>query len=268
MKIPSIHPVVSAVVVLSLTSGCGLLGIGGGGGGLLGGIGGPKVPPVYGPYSVGDVVKIGLGEREMRIQTSIEVPPDHGTSGCSIRGHGGNFDGAAAQMTKAFADLKKIGAGAGCGFKITGYVVPNSSDNLKWKTGGSAEVFADVGGKDADARITGANGCFKALREYLLGQAKYDTATESGFEVKCSDESWSVEKDLDKHRDTLVKQADDRLKAVEKASSKMWDHADVQCTSAGMVTVSSSNSHSVLLQLEMLCPVSPAETNAGHQVGK
>ena len=268
MKNPTVHPVVFAVVVLTLSSSCGLLGIGGGSGGLLGGIGGPKVPPIYGPYSVGDLVKIGLGEREMRIQTSIEIPPDHGTVGCSIRGHGSNFDGAASQMTKAFADLKKIGATAGCGFKITGYVVPNSSDNLKWKTGGSAEIFADVGGQDPDARITRANGCFKALREYVLAQAKYDTATESGFEVKSGDESWSVEKDLEKHRDTLVKQADDRLKAVQKADAKMWDHADMQCTSAGIVTVSSSNSHGVILQLEMICPVSPAETDKGHQVSK
>ena len=268
MKIPSLHPVVSAVVVLSLTSGCSLLGMGGGGGGLLGGIGGPKVPPVYGPYAVGDIVKIGLGEREMKIQTSIEVPPDHGTVGCSIRAHGGTFDAAAAQMTKAYADLKKIGATAGCGYKLTSYVVPNSSDNLKWKAGGSAEIFADVGGQDADARITRANGCFKALREYVLAQAKYDTATAEGFEVKSGDESWSVEKDLEKHRDTLVKQADDRLKAVEKASAKMWDHADMQCTSAGVLMVASSNSHFVTLQLEMLCPVSPAETDKGHQVGK
>ncbi len=268
MKIPSFHPVVSAVVVLLMTSGCGLLG---GGGGLLsgGGLGGPRVPPVYGPYAVGDLVKIGLGEREMKIQTSIEVAPDHGTIGCSIKGHGGNFDGAAAQLTKAFADLKKIGATAGCGFKISGYTAPSSKDNLKWYTGGSAEIFADVGGQDADARITRANGCFKALREYLLAQPKYDPGAQAeGFEIKGGDESWSVEKDLDKHRDTLVKQADDRLKAVEKASSKMWDHADMQCTSAGIVTIASSNSHFVTLQLEMICPVSPAETNAGHQVAK
>jgi hypothetical protein len=40
----------------------------------------------------------------------------------------------------------------------------------------------------------------------------------------------------------------------------MWDHADVQCTSAGIITVAASSSHWVTLQLEMICPVSPAET--------
>lgn len=244
-------------------SGCSLLG-----GALpgVGGIGGPKVPPVYGPYAVrGDLIAIGLGDRETRIQTSLDVPPDRGTIHIGIQGHGSNYDSAAAQMQNVFADLKKIGSTGGCGFRISSYVPPNSSDNLKWFTGGSAEIWADVTGKDQDARITQANTCFKALREYLMGRPKYDKGTESGADVTQGSigvlEVWSVEK-LDKYRDELVTLANERLKAVEKANSKMWDHADMQCTSSGIVTVAQSSSHSVTLQLEMLCPVSPAETGS------
>ena len=87
--------VVSLAVVVALTSSCGLLG--GGGLGLPGGIGGPKVPPVYGPYEVkgGDLIKIGLGEREVKIQNSIEVPPDRGTVNVRVNAHGSSFDSAA-----------------------------------------------------------------------------------------------------------------------------------------------------------------------------
>ncbi|MCC6808616.1 MAG: hypothetical protein IT381_14425 [Deltaproteobacteria bacterium] len=70
---------------------------------------------------------------------------------------------------------------------------------------------------------------------------------------------WSVES-LDKHREALVTQANERFKHVQKADARLWDHADVQCTSSGVVTVAESSSHGVVLQLEMLCPVSPAET--------
>ena len=252
-----------SLFLLTFSSGCSLLG-GGGGGGLLGGIGGPKVPPVYGPYDVSSGISIGRGERELRIQTSIDVPPDRGTIAVRINAHGGTYDSAAAQMTTAFADLKKIGATGGCGYKINHYSAPNSKDNIKWKTSGSAEVWADVAGKDPDARITQANTCFKALREHVLGLPKYDNNSESGFEMSSGallgpDEVWSVE-NLDKHRDALVTQANERLKAVQKADAKMWDHVDVQCTSVGVVQVASSNSHFVTLQLEMVCPVSAAET--------
>lgn len=256
--------VVSSLVFASI-SGCGLFG--GGGGLLSGGLGGPRVPPVYAPPSVGDLVKVGLGERENVLQNSIQVPPDRGTANIRINAHGSSFDSAAAQMQKAFADLKKIGQTAGCGFQINHYVVPSSSDNLKWFTGGNVDVWADVTGKDPDARITQANTCFKPLREYILTLPKYDKGTESGFEMKDSSEVWSVEK-LDKHRDELMKLANDRMKQVESANSKMWDHADVQCTSVGEIQVASSSSHHVTLVLEMICPVSPAETNVGHQVGK
>jgi hypothetical protein len=266
-----LRQLVVSLAVLALTPACGLLG--GGGLGLPGGIGGPKVPPVYGPYEVkgGDLIKIGLGEREVKIQNSIEVPPDRGTVNVRINAHGSSFDSAAAQMQKAFADLKKIGQTAGCGFKINHYIVPGSSDNLKWFTGGNVDVWAEVTGKDPDARITQANTCFKPLREYVLGLPKYDKGTESGYEMKEAilgpSEVWSVEK-LEPHRDALVKLANDRMKAVESASSKLWDHADVQCTSVGEIVVANSSSHGVTLTLEMLCPVSPAETNVGHQVNK
>jgi hypothetical protein len=240
----------------------------GGAGGLLPiGPSGPKVPPVYGPYEIkGDLIKLGLGDREMRLQTSIEVPPDRGTIPLRINAYGNTFDSAAEEMQKAFTDLKKIGSTAGCGFKIGNYDVPNSSDKVKWKTGGSAEVFADVAGLDPDARITRANLCFKALREYILGLPKYDGKPAAAFEVLPPwigpAEIWSVE-NLDKHRDALVTQANERLKAVQKADAKMWDHGDMQCTSAGVVTVVQSSSHAVTLQLEMLCPVSTAEAGSG-----
>ncbi len=260
--------VVSSLVLAFLSS-CSLLG--GGGGLLSGGIGGPRVPPVYVPPGVGDIVKVGLGDRENTLQNSIQVPPERGTVNVRINAHGSSFDSAAAQMQKAFADLKKIGQTAGCGFQINHYVVPGSSDNLKWFTGGNVDVWADVTGKDPDARITQANTCFKPLREYILQLPKYDKGTESGFEMKEAalgpSEVWSVEK-LDKHRDELVKQANDRMKQVESANSKLWDHGDVQCTSVGEVQVASSSSHHITLTLEMVCPVSPAETAVGHQVGK
>jgi len=240
---------------------------------MPGGLGGPKVPPVYGPYEVkGDLIKINLGDREMRIQTSIEVPPDRGTVGLGIKAHAGSFDAAAEQMTKAFADLKKIGATPNCGFKIGHYNVPTvNSDKKVWKTGGSAEIFVDVAGQDPDARITRANGCFKALREYIAGLPKYDSGSPAGFDVSENffgpNETWSVET-LEKHRDALVTQANERLKSVSKADAKMWDHADMQCTSAGVITVVSSSSHAVTLQLEMLCPVSPAETGSAPGKGR
>ncbi len=254
-----------------LAPGCGLLG--GSLPGIGGGIGGPRVPPVYGPYEApGPIIKIGLGEHELKIQSSIDVVPDRGTENIRINAHGNSFDSAAEQMHKAFADLKKIGGTSGCGFRINNYVVPNSGDNKKWSTGGNADIWADVTGKDPDARITTANTCFKALREYILGLPKYDPGAQpEGFEMLGPalgpDIVWSVE-NVEKHREALVKLADDRLKAVQKADAKMWDHADMQCTSAGMVQVANSTSHFVTLQLEMLCPVSPAETDKGHQVGK
>lgn len=258
---------IAAVAVVLLAPGCGLLG------GAIPGLGGggPKVPPVYGPYEAknpGELVKIGLGvgDREIHIQSSIDVPPDRGVVPLRINAHGSSFDSAASQMTKVFADLKKIGSTSGCGFKITNYWVPNSSDNKKWTTGGGAEVYAEVTGKDPDQRIVVANTCFKALREYILGLPKYNTGDESGYEVLPPSigpsEIWSVES-LEKHRDALVAQANDRLKQVQKADAKMWDHADMQCTSAGMVTVASSSSHWVTLQLEMLCPVAVSEVGSG-----
>ena len=262
---------VVSFAVLSISSSCSLLG--GGGLGLPGGIGGPKVPPVYGPYEVkgGDLIKIGLGEREVNMQNSIQVPPERGTVNVRINAHGSSFDSAAAQMQKAFADLKKIGQTAGCGFQINHYVVPGSSDNLKWFTGGNVDIWADVTGKDPDARITQANTCFKPLREYILGLPKYDKGTESGYEMKEAmlgpSEVWSVEK-IAPHRDELIRQANDRLKSVEGATSKLWDHADVQCTSVGEVQVANSSSHHLTLVLEMLCPVAPAETFVGHQITK
>ena len=69
---------------------------------------------------------------------------------------------------------------------------------------------------------------------------------------------WSVQA-LDKHRDALVTQADARLKAVEKASAKAWDHADTQCTSGGVVEVAAVSSHFITLTLEMNCPVAAPE---------
>ncbi len=250
----------SLLFVIS-SSGCSLLG---GGGGLLSSVGGIGGPKVYGQYDNSSGNPIGRGERELRIQTAIEVPPDRGTTGVAINAHGGTFDSAAAQMQTAFADLKKIGGNPGCGFKIINYMVPNSKDNLKWKTGGAAEIFVDTAGKDPDARFAAANTCFKALREYILALPKYDSNTESGFEMSAGaavgpDIVWSVEP-MEKHREALVKQANDRLKAVQSADAKMWDHIDVQCTSAGVVQVAAANSHFVTLQLEMVCPVSAAET--------
>lgn len=257
---------VACVAFVSMLSGCGLFG---GAGPGLGSIGksGPTVPPVYGPYEVGDIVKINLGERERRIQTSIEVPPERGTVAVAIRAHGSNFDSAANQMATAFSDLKKIGANSGCGFKIGHYEVPDSSDNVKWKSAGVAEIHADVTGLDPEARLQRANSCFKPLREYILSRPKYDTGTNEGFEVKQTSgigpmEVWSVES-VDKHRDQLVTQANERLKSVQKADAKMWDHADLQCTSGGVIQVASSSSHAVTLQLEMLCVASPAETSSG-----
>jgi hypothetical protein len=259
----------SLLFVIS-SSGCGLLG---GGGGLLpsvgGGIGGPKV---YGQYDNSSGISIGRGERELKIQTAIEVTPDRGTTPVSINAHGGTFDSAAAQMQTAFADLKKIGGTPGCGFKVVNYAVPNSKDNLKWKTGGNAEIFVDTAGKDPDARFAAANTCFKALREYILALPKYDSNTESGFEMSAGqsvgpDIIWSVEP-MEKHRDALVTQANERLKAVQKADAKMWDHVDVQCTSAGVVQVASANSHFVTLQLEMVCPVSAAEALSRVKTGQ
>lgn len=250
--------------VMVLSGGCGLMG---GGGGLMpSGVGGPKVPPVYGPYEVkGDFIKIGLGDREMRLQTTLDVPPDRGTVPVGIRAHGASFDAAAEQMNKAFADLKKIGGNTNCGFTIGHYAVPTTSDKI-WKSGGAGAVTVDVAGQDPDNRISRANVCFKALREYIKAQPKYDTGTPAGFEISEAtfgpNEIWSVES-LEKHRDALVTLANERLKAVSKADAKMWDHADMQCTSAGVIQVISSNSHSVTLGLEMLCPVSPAETSSG-----
>ncbi len=261
MTLSKLHQLTFGVLFVTFSSGCSLLG---GGGGLLPSVGGVGLGgKTYGQYDNSTGIAIGRGERELKIQTSIEVTPDRGTIPVGINAHGGTFDSAAAQMTTAFADLKKIGATPGCGFKIVNYGVPNSKDNLKWKTGGSAEIFVDTTGKDPDARFAAANTCFKALREYILALPKYDSNTESGFEMSQGqsvgpDIIWSVEV-LEKHRDALVTQANDRLKAVQKADAKMWDHADVQCTSAGVIQVAQVNSHFVTLQLEMVCPVSAAE---------
>lgn len=246
-----------AIVVLS--SGCSLLG----GGGLLPSVGGSIGGPKYGPYDVTSGVPIGRGKTELKIQTSIDVPPERGSIAIGINAHGGTYDAAAAQMTTAFADLKKIGTTSGCGWKVGHYDPPFSKDNLKWKTGGSAEIWADTTGLDADARFARINVCYKALREYVIALPKYDTNTAEGFEVSAGaalgpDIVWSVQA-LDKHRDTLVTQADARLKAVEKASAKAWDHADTQCTSGGVVEVASVSSHFITLTLEMNCPVAAPE---------
>lgn len=252
---------VKLVCAAMALTGCGMMG---GGGGLLpGGIGGPRVPPLYGPYEVrGDLIKIGLGDREMKAQVAIEVPPDKAYAPIDISARGPNFDAAAAQVKKAMDDFKKIGTTAGCGFKVTGYVPPNSGDNKEWKGAGSVEVWADLAGQDPEARITRINTCFKALHEYIIGLPKDDGKAPEFFSVDRPSIfpaiAYTVE-NLEKHRDTLVKQADDRLAAVAKAGAKMWDHADMQCTSAGVITVASANSHSVTLQLEMYCPVSTAE---------
>src|SRR5690242_9946131 len=86
---------------------------------------GASVPPIYGPYKlVGEpLIKLPgddpVGRRELRIQTSIEVPPDRGTIGVQILAHGGTFDAAAGQMRKAFDDLKKAAsADKSCSAKI------------------------------------------------------------------------------------------------------------------------------------------------------
>jgi hypothetical protein len=262
MTLTNLRRSVLSLFVIALAPGCSLLG--GGALGLPGGIGGPKIPPVYGPYEVkGDLIKIGLGDRELHIQTALDVPPERGTINLRINAHGNSYDSAAEQVHKAFTDLKKIGSSPGCGFKINHYQTPDSGDNKKWQASGNADVWVDVKDADPEARITKANACFKALREYILGLPKYDPGAQpEGFEVLqpiLGREVWSVES-LEKHRDALVKLADDRLKAVQKADAKMWDHADVQCTSAGIIQVASSSSHWVTLQLEMICPVSPAET--------
>ena len=255
------------IVGLVIILGCGC-GMAGGAGGLMpSGLGGPRVPPLYGPYEVkGDLIKFNLGDRELRLQTAIEVPPDRGTIGLRINAYGNSYDAAADQVAKAFADLKKIGSTAGCGFKIGHYNPPDSSDNKKWEASGAASVWVDVAGQDPDQNIARANTCFKALREYRLGLPKYDGKAPANFEVLPPvlppDIVWSVE-NLDKHREALVTQANERLKAVAKADAKMWDHADMQCTSAGVVMVAQSSSHSVTLQLEMYCPVSTAETGSG-----
>src|SRR5438128_10670747 len=96
---------VVSFAVLSISSSCSLLG--GGGLGLPGGLGGRRVPPVYGPYEVkgGDLIKIGLGEREVNMQNSIQVPPERGTVNVRINAHGSSFDSAAAQTQAAFATL-------------------------------------------------------------------------------------------------------------------------------------------------------------------
>jgi hypothetical protein len=261
MTLTNLRRSVLSLFIAVLAPGCGLVGAAGALGG--GALGGPKIPPVYGPYEVkGDLIKIGLGDRELHIQTAIDVPPERGTINLRINAHGNSYDSAAEQVHKAFTDLKKIGSSPGCGFKINHYVTPDSSDNKKWLTSGNADFWVDVTGQDPEARITRTNACFKALREYILGLPKYDQGQPEGFEVLqpiIGREVWSVE-NVDKHRETLVKMADERLKTVAKAEAKMWDHADVQCTSAGIVTVASSSSHWVTLQLEMICPVSPAET--------
>jgi len=223
---------------------------------------------VYGPYGVVNKPLIELpswdtaGRRELKLQTSIEVQPDRGTIPLLITAYGASFDSAAGQVRKAYDDLKKIGTKEGCGFLITHYAPPQKVGE-KWRGGGSAEVYTDVAGQDADGRINRANGCFKGLREYLAAQPKDDGKATEAFTVTPPllppFERWSVEV-LDKHRDALITQANERFKQVQKADARLWDHADVQCTSAGVVTVSEANSHGVTLQLEMLCPVSMAET--------
>lgn len=241
-----------------------------GGGGGLGGIGGApgRLPPQYGPYKVvpEPLIKLPIadptGLHELKVQTSIEVPPDRGTIPVTIIAHGSTYDSAAGQIRKAFDDLKKIGSAGGCSFKI-GHYVPPMKVGEKWRGGGQASISAEVSGQDADKRIETANVCFKGLREYIAALPKYEQKLESAFDVVPPVlppfEMWTVES-FEKHRDALVTQANERLKAVQKADAKMWDHADVQCSSAGVITVAESSSHSVTLQLEMVCPVSIAET--------
>ncbi len=264
MTLTKLRSSLVVLLVVSLTPACGLLG---GGGGLIpDGVGGSRTP-FYGPYPVqGDLIAIGLGDRELRLQTSLEVPPDRGAVRVSIHARGNTFDLASQQIDKAYADLKKIGTASGCGYKLTGYKVPNSSDNKKWEASGTVEIHADVAGLDAEARVKRANQCFKPLREYVLGLPADDGKTDAAFEVKQGaaigpDEVWTVES-LDAHREALIKLANERLKHVQGADAKMWDHADMQCTSSGIVTVAQASSHFVTLQLEMLCPVSPAETGS------
>jgi hypothetical protein len=258
---------------LTLVSSLSLLIFGSGCGGILGGLGGPsgpKVPPVYGPYPVVVEPLIKLpqsqptGIRELRIQTSLEVAPDRGAIPLYVIAHAGTFDDSAAQVKKAFDDIKKFGSADGCGFQITHYAPPMKVGE-KWRSSGTVNLYANVEGLDAEARITRANSCFKGMREYLFALPPYKEKDPAGFgvvpPVLPPFEIWSVEqKTLDKSRDTLVAQANDRFKAVQKADARLWDHADVQCTSAGVVNAVESSSHAVILQLEMLCPVSPAET--------
>lgn len=258
---------------LTFVSSLSLLILGSGCGGILGGLGGPsgpRVPPVYGPYAVVAEPLIKLpqsqptGLRELKIQTSLEVAPDRGAIPLYIIAHGGTFDDSAAQVKKAFDDLKKFGSADGCGFQITHYAPPMKVGE-KWRASGHAAIFATVEGLDPDARIARANSCFKPMREYLFGLPEYKEKDPAGFgivpPVLPPFEIWSVEqKSLDKARDTLVTQANDRFKAVQKADARLWDHADVQCTSSGVISAVESGSHAVTLQLEMLCPVSPAET--------
>ncbi|MGC4114005.1 MAG: hypothetical protein QM765_04965 [Myxococcales bacterium] len=98
--------VLIAVGAAMSLSGCGLLG--GGGGFLPGGLGGPRVPPLYGPYEVkGDLIKLGLGDREMKAQVAIEVPPDKAYAPIDISARGPNFDAAAAQVKKAMDDSEE-----------------------------------------------------------------------------------------------------------------------------------------------------------------
>jgi hypothetical protein len=240
------------------------------GGGGLGGLGGkgPRETPIYGPYKVVQEPLFKLpvadptGIRELKVQTAIEVPPDRGTIPLQILAHGMSYDAAASQVKKAFDDLKKIGSNAGCSFKI-GHYNPPMKVGEKWRAGGQASISAEVAGQDADKRIETTNTCFKALREYIASMPEYSTKPPEAFgvipPVLPPFELWTVE-NFDKHREALVTQANERLKVVQKADAKMWDHADVQCTSAGVVTVAEASSHAVTLQLEMLCPVSIAET--------
>jgi hypothetical protein len=258
-----LHFALPALFVFS--TGCGAFG-----GGALGGpaAAGGRLPPQYGPYHVipEPLFKLPIadptGLHELKMQTSIEVPPDRGTIPVTIVAHGGTYDSAAAQVRKAFDDLKKIGSAPGCSFKI-GHYVPPMKVGEKWRAGGQASVSAEVTGQDPDKRIDTANVCFKGLREYISNLPKYEQKAESAFDVVPPVlppfEMWTVES-FDKHLDKLVTQANERLKAVQKADAKMWDHADVQCTSAGVVTVAEASSHVVTLQLEMVCPVSLAET--------
>lgn len=246
------------------TTGCGLMG----GGGLGGAVGGGRQPPQYGPYKVvpEPLFKLPFADPQelhaLKIQTAIDVPPDRGTIPVAIVGHGASFDGAAAQIKKAFDDIKKIGSTSGCSAKIGHYAVPVKVKD-KWRGGGEASVSAEVAGLDPDARIERANTCFKALREYIAGLPPYKAGDADMFDVIANPipplEHWTVES-YEKHRDALVTQANERLKQVQKADARMWDHADVQCSSAGVITVAGSSSHSVTLQLEMVCPVSIAET--------